>query len=93
MSVLDLEKQVQSLPPDELTRFGRWFDDYRQRAANSPPAEQGQNLTPEQQAELRRRMTLARENPELLETWEGTIDGLRQELDAYRAQKAARRPA
>jgi hypothetical protein len=71
MSVLELEKQVQSLPP----------------------AEQAGDLTPEQQAELCRRMALAREHPETLEPWEGTIEGLHQELDAYCAQKAAGRPA
>ncbi len=93
MSVLELEKQVQSLPPAELTRFGQWFDDYRQHAASAALAEQAGDLTPEQQAELRHRMTLARERPEMLESWEGTMDGLRQELDAYCAQKAAGRAA
>lgn len=93
MSVLELEKQVQSLPPDELTRFGRWFDEYRQGASSPLPVKPADDLTSAQAAELRRRMALAREQPNLLEPWEGTIEGLRQELDAYCAQKAAGRPA
>ena len=90
MSVLELENQVLSLPPEELDRFSQWFDDYRRRAAPLP-TDREDDLTPDQQAELRRRMAVAREHPELREPWEGTIDQLRQELDAYRAQKASGR--
>ena len=42
----------------------------------------------DQELELHRRMTLAREHPELLEPWDGTIEALSEELVAYCAQKA-----
>lgn len=88
MNALELEQQVQTLPPAELARFGQWFDAYRERALSRAP-EADPSL--EQEAELARRLALAREHPELLEPWEGTVEKLRRELDAYCAQKAARR--
>jgi len=71
MSVLELEKSVEALPPDELARFAQWFDDYRTHALES-------GHSPE---DLQRRMTLAREHPEILEPWEGTKNHLREQLD------------
>ena len=89
MSVRELEKQIRALPPRQLRHFGQWFDDYRQQAG--PASETEDDLTEAQKTELLRRIELAKAHPELLQPWEGTMDELRKELHAYRAQKTARR--
>ena len=89
MSVRELEKRIRALPPRQLRHFSQWFDDYRQQAG--PASETEDDLTEAQQTELLRRIELAKAQPELLQPWKGTMDKLRKELHAYRAQKAARR--
>ena len=89
MSVRELEKRIRALPPRQLRHFGQWFDDYRQQAGSA--AEMSDGLTEEQKTELQRRIEQAKAHPELLQPWKGTMDKLRKELDAHRAQKAARR--
>ena len=89
MSVRELEKWIRALPPRQLRHFGQWFDDYRQQAG--PATEIEDDLTEAQKTELLRRVELAKAHPELLHPWKGTMDKLRKELHAYRAQKAARR--
>ena len=87
MNLDDLEKAIQALPAEQLSQFAHWFDDYRSRLLTSLLMQS--ELTPEQEETLRSRMASAREHPELMEPWEGTTDRLREELNAYCAQKAA----
>ena len=88
MSLEQLETSVLALTPDERKQFARWFEEHRRELI---PADEDDELTPEQQAEILRRRDQALAHPELLEPWDGTIDRVRQRLHEVRRQKAAAR--
>ena len=89
MSVAEIEKQVRTLPPDELAQFAEWFDAYRNAG---PPADgEGAELDEEQKQEILRRRAAYLADPSIAEPWEGTIDRVRQRLHEVRHQKAESR--
>jgi len=91
MSVPELERQVQGLPPDDLARFIQWFDGYRRQILGDilELDEWEGELSEEQKAELLRRVEFAKAHPEALEQWEGTTDRIRRQLHALHDQKTS----
>jgi hypothetical protein len=87
MSVAEIEKQVRTLPAEELVQFGEWFDAYRE--STLPAADADDDLSEDQKQEILRRRDAYLADPSLAEPWEGTAERLIQELHAYRRQKAA----
>ena len=86
MTVQDLEKQVQTLPLDDLARFIQWFEAYRRQVLGDfSESEWEAGLTDEERTEMLRRVEFARAHPEALEPWEGTTGRIRQRLHALRA--------
>ena len=88
MSLEQLESSILALNPEERKQFARWFEEHRNELI---PSGDGDELTPEQQAEILRCREQALAHPELLEPWAGTIDRVRQRLHDFRRQKAANR--
>jgi putative addiction module component (TIGR02574 family) len=86
MSVAEIEKQVRTLPPEELAQFAEWSDAYRD--AGSPADDEGAELDEEQKQEILRRRAAYLADPSIAEPWEGTIDRVRQRLHGLRRQKA-----
>ena len=81
MSVQELEKQVQALPPEDLARFSQWFEAFLEQVLDGLSEDSWQdNLTGEQKSDLLRRVEYAKAHPETLEAWEGTTDRIRQRL-------------
>jgi len=73
MSLEQLESAILALPPNERHRLVAWFEEHRQELLGDTEGED--DLTEEQQVEILRRRNLALAHPELLEPWEGTIQG------------------
>jgi hypothetical protein len=86
MSLEQLESSILALKPEERKQFAQWFEEHRDKLI---PADEDDELTPEQQTKILRRRDQALAHPELLEPWEGTTDRLRQRLHEIRRQKAA----
>lgn len=86
MSVAEIERQVRTLPPEELAQFAEWFDAYRD--AGAPPDDEGDELDEAQKQEILRRRAAYLADPSIAEPWEGTIDRVRQRLHELRRQKA-----
>ena len=87
MSVAEIEKQVRTLPPEELAQFAEWFDAYRD--AGSPADNEGAELDEEQQQEILRRRAAYLADPSIAEPWEGTTERILRHLDERRRQKAS----
>jgi putative addiction module component (TIGR02574 family) len=86
MSVAEIERQVRTLPPEELAQFAEWFDAYRDAA--SPADDEGDELDEAQKQEILRRRAAYLADPSIAEPWDGTIDRVRQRLHELRRQKA-----
>jgi hypothetical protein len=82
-----LENAILDLTPEERQRLSVWFDENRGELLADEPDE----LTEEQKAELVRRRDLASAHPELLEPWDATIERVRERLHEFRRQKASAR--
>jgi hypothetical protein len=82
-----LENAILDLTPEERQRLAVWFDENREELLADEPDE----LTEEQKAELVRRRDLALAHPELLEPWDATIERVRERLHEFRRQKASAR--
>jgi hypothetical protein len=92
MNVKELEKQIRSLPPQQLQRFSQWFDDYRQQIPSSPAsADLEDDPTPEQKEEILRRRAAYLADPNIATPWEGTPERLIKQLRARRRQKTSSR--
>ena len=89
MSVAEIEKQVCTLPPEELARFGEWFDAYRDTAL--PGEDDSDDLSEDQKQEILRRRAAYLADPSIAEPWEGTIDRVRQRLHELRGKKTEAR--
>ena len=64
-----------------------WFEEHRPELLGST----GDELTEQQEAEILRRRDQALAHPELLESWDGTIERVRQRLHEFRSQAASSR--
>lgn len=79
MSLKELETQVQQLPETDLTKFGEWFDDFRESKAL--PACAPDDLAEAQQEEVLRRQAEFLANPSSATAWDdGFFDRLRLRL-------------
>jgi hypothetical protein len=86
MSVKEIEDRVRELPPEELLRFARWFDDYCAARAAAVESE----ISQAQKDELLQRRAEYLANPSVAETWdEGSFDQFVQTLSDARAQRAS----
>ncbi|MGH7935881.1 MAG: hypothetical protein ACREF8_02600 [Chthoniobacterales bacterium] len=85
MSVEQLESAILELTSEERQRLAIWFEENRRELIGDDAEE----LSDEQKAELLRRRDLAATHPELLETWDGTIERVRTRLNEFRRQKAS----
>jgi hypothetical protein len=82
-----LENAILELKPEEQQRFAVWFEEHRRELLGS----MGDELTEEQEAEILRRRDQALAHPELLESWDGTIERARERLHEFRSQAASSR--
>ena len=90
MSVQELEKQVQTLPPGELARFSQWFDNYRGTVMGEALTEEWpDDLSEEQKQEIILRRAAYLADPSVATPWEGTAERLIEQLRARRRQEAA----
>lgn len=90
MSLPELEKQIQTLPPEELARLGHWFDTYRETALGEVIQDQWpDDLSEEQKQEVLRRRSAYLADPSIATPWEGTAERLIEELRVRRRQEAA----
>jgi hypothetical protein len=87
VSLEQLENAILGLTPEERQRLAVWFEENRRELIGDEPDE----LTEEQNAELVRRRELALAHPELLESWDGTIERVRERLHEFRRQKTSAR--
>ena len=85
MSLEQLESAILGLTPEERQRLAVWFEENRREL----PGDESDELTEDQEAEVIRRRDLALAHPELLESWNGTIERVRQRLHEFRRQKAS----
>lgn len=81
MSLEQIESTLLTLSPEERRRFAQWFYQHEDRLV-----EPDDEITPEVEAELRRRMDEIRDHPELIQPWEGTIERARKRLHELRRQ-------
>ena len=91
MSVQELEKQVQTLPPEELARFSQWFDTYRDTVMGEALTddEWPEDLNEEQKQEILLRRAAYLADPSVATPWEGTAERIIEQLRARRRQEAA----
>ena len=82
MSVEQLETAIRGLSSEERQRLAIWFEENRRELLGDDADE----LTDEQKAEVLRRRDLAASHPELLETWDGTIERVRARLNEFRSE-------
>lgn len=87
MSLEHLENAILELKPEERQRLAVWFEEHRPELLGS----MGDELTEQQEAEILRRRDQALTHPELLESWDGTIERVRQRLHEFRSQAASSR--
>ena len=86
MSVKEIEDRIRELPPQDLLRFARWFDEYcaAQATAGEPEISQAQK------DELLRRRAEYLADPSIAEPWdEASFDQFVQTLSDARAQRAS----
>jgi putative addiction module component (TIGR02574 family) len=84
MSVAEIEKQILDLPEDERRQLVDWVYDHEREIVGDVDDD---GLSPEQNAELERRLKEIDEHPERLVPWEGTIERLRERLYAVQNRK------
>ena len=90
MSVQELEKQVQTLPPEELARFSQWFDTYRDTVMGEALTDEwSDDLSEEQKQEILLLRAAYLADPSVATPWEGTAERIIEQLRARRRQEAA----
>jgi hypothetical protein len=82
MSVEQIEQSLLKLDRDERRRFADWF------FANAHELTGPDYIHPEVKTEILRRREEVDAHPELLEPWEGKLEGARERLNEFRRQKA-----
>ncbi len=82
MSLEQLESAIVALPPDERWRLAEWFEEHLSELLGED------DLSEEQKAEILHRREAFLADPSSAEPWEGTVERIRQQLHARRAQKA-----
>jgi hypothetical protein len=82
VSLEQLESAILGLTPEERQRLAVWFEENRHELLG----DERDGLTEEQEAEVIRRRNLAQAHPELLESWDGALERVRERL-----QKASTR--
>ena len=87
MSLKQLEQSVLGLSPEERRKFANWFETHRDELIDDSADDF--ELSEEQKAELLRRKEMFLADPSIATPWEGTIEKIRKQLHARRAQKAA----
>ena len=87
MSLEQLESAILGLTSEERRRLAVWFEENRQALLGDEPEE----LSGEQEAEIRRRRELALAHPELLEPWNGAIERLRERFHEFPRQNTSAR--
>ena len=80
MSLEQLENAILGLKPEERQRLAVWFEEHRPELLGDLDAE----ITELQEAEILRRRDQAAAHPELLDSWDGTIERVRQRLHEFR---------
>ena len=90
MSVQELEKQVQTLPPEELARFSQWFDTYRDTVMGEALTDEwSDDLSEEQKQEILLLRAAYLADSSVATPWEGTAERIIEQLRARRRQEAA----
>jgi hypothetical protein len=87
VSLEQLEQAILGLTSEERRRLAVWFEENRTELLGDDSDE----LSGEQEAEIIRRRDFAVAHPELLESWDGTIERLRERLHEFRRQKTSGR--
>ena len=87
MSVEQIEHTLLQLPPEEHRRFVDWFYQHEDELVGTDH----DDIHPEVKAEILRRRDEVMAHPELMETWDGTMDQARERLNEIRRQKAESR--
>ena len=87
MSLEQLENAILDLKPEERQLLALWFEEHRPELLGGVDDE----LTEEQEAEIVRRRDQALAHPELLESWDGVLERVRQQLHECRSQTASSR--
>jgi hypothetical protein len=82
-----LEQAILGLTLEERRRLAVWFEENRRELLGDDSDE----LSGEQEAEIIRGRDFALAHPELLESWDGTIERLRERLHEFRRQKTSGR--
>ena len=80
MSLEQLENAILGLKPEERQRLAVWFEEHRPELLGDADDE----ITELQEAEILRRRDQALAHPELLDSWDGTIERVRQRLHEFR---------
>lgn len=78
MSLEQLESAILELTPQERQRLAVWFEENRRELLG----DESDKLSDEHEAEVIRRRDFALAHPELLEPWDGTIERVRERLQA-----------
>ena len=65
MTLKELQRNVQTLPPKQFERFGQWFDGYRRQAGANGPAKSVENTPQAQQEEILRQRDEYLANPSI----------------------------
>ncbi len=91
MSLQELEQKIRQLRTDELIKFAEWFDGY---CAEGMPAENPDDISEGQKAELRRRKTEYLSNRAIASDWdEASFDRFIKQLEDAHSSRASRGPA
>lgn len=94
MSVEQIEEQIQHLAANDLARFTEWFGRFLAGRVSSlkPDAEPGWDESPEQVAELEKRLAEFKADPGMATPFEADyFDNLKRQLADERAKKASTR--
>jgi hypothetical protein len=82
-----LESAILNLKSEDRQRLAVWFEEHRPELLGGADDE----LTEHQEAEILRRRDQALAHPELLESWDGTIERVRQRFHEFRSQATSSR--
>jgi putative addiction module component (TIGR02574 family) len=91
MSIQQLEQRIRSLSPEDLAKFGQWFDAYRSTVEEPATTEDDAELSAEQRAELDRRLDELDADPSIAVPWEGTIEEVKKLREEILAEKTPSR--
>lgn len=91
MSIQQLEADVRSLSEEELAKFAGWFDAYLTTTGLADEEDDEPALSPDQRAELDRRLDALDADPAMTVPWEGTKEKVLAKLDEILTAKTRRR--